>query len=86
MESLQQRRSEFIAHASTYHRFMLGVKWAAIHLATIIVFLTVWFCSPGGFWGGLVSGAVVFAACTFAMKAFLAHSTETDPPGLPPPA
>ena len=68
------------AHAESYHRFMLGLKWLVIHLATTIVFLVVWFATPGGFLGGLVAAAVVLSASVFAMTHGLAHSTERDNP------
>jgi hypothetical protein len=68
--------AEILNHAATYHRFMLGVKWVAIHLATVIVFLVLWFGTDAGFLAGLVGGALVFAAGVIAMRHGLAHSTE----------
>jgi hypothetical protein len=73
-------------HADSYHRFMLGLKWTVVHLASLMVLLTVWFATPAGFLSGLVAGAVVYAGGIFAMRRFLAHSTERDNPGaLEPP-
>jgi small-conductance mechanosensitive channel len=80
---LSTKDTEFLTHAQTYHRFTLGVKWVVIHLATIIVFATVWFATPGGFLGGLFVGAVVLALGVWAMNHGLAHSTERDNPGSP---
>lgn len=68
--------AEDLTHGRTYHRFMLMVKWAAIHLAVVMVFLTVWFATPGGFMGGLVSAVIVAALGIYAMRHGLAHSTE----------
>lgn len=67
-------------HAMSYHRFMLGLKWTAIHLATVIFFLALWFCTPAGFLGALIAALVVFAVAVFAMTHGLAHSTESDNP------
>ena len=67
---------EAFDHAGAYHRFMLGVKWVAIHLATVIVFLVLWFGTDAGFLAGLIGGAVVFAGGVIAMRSGLAHSTE----------
>jgi len=68
-------------HAGTYHRFMLGLKWTAIVLATLIVFFTLWFATPAGFVWGLLAGLVVLAGGIYAMNRWLAHSTERDNPG-----
>jgi hypothetical protein len=71
---------ELARHAETYHRFMLGVKWVAISLASTMVFLTLWFATPAGFWSGLLGGVIVFGVGVYAMNQFLAHSTEDDNP------
>jgi len=44
---------------STFHLFVGMTKWGSLHLATLLLFLVVWFCTDGGFVGGLVSAAVV---------------------------
>ena len=77
------RDAEFAVHATTYHRFMLGVKWAAIHLASLIVFLVLWFATPAGFIGGLITGAVVYGVGVWVMNHGLNHSTERDNPPAP---
>jgi hypothetical protein len=71
---------ELARHAETYHRFMLGVKWVAIHLAALMVFLTLWFATPAGFAWGLIGGLLVVGVGVFAMSHGLAHSTEDDNP------
>ncbi len=71
---------EIEVHAETYHRFMLGVKWMAIHLAVLLVFLVLWFCTSAGFLWALIAGAIVFGAGAYAMTHGLAHSTEKDNP------
>ena len=72
--------SDLKRHATTYHRFMLGVKWTAIHFAAIITFLTMWFASSAGFFGGLAAGVVVLAVGIYAMANGLGHSSESDNP------
>ena len=74
-------REAIIAHAMSYHRFMLGLKWTVVHLATLIAFFVVWFATPAGFLWGLITGAAVYAGGVFAMTRWLAHSTERDNPG-----
>ena len=72
---------ELAVHAATYHHFMLGVKWAAITLASILVFLVVGFATPAGAFSGLVGGVIIFAIGTYAMNHGLAHSSENDESG-----
>ncbi|HEX7760307.1 MAG TPA: hypothetical protein VF459_12445 [Caulobacteraceae bacterium] len=67
-------------HAGAYHRFMLGLKWVVLTLASTIVLLTLWFATPAGFAGGLVTAVVLFALGVFAMNHGLAHSSESDNP------
>ncbi|HLY81036.1 MAG TPA: aa3-type cytochrome c oxidase subunit IV [Caulobacteraceae bacterium] len=69
---------EALAHATTYHRFMLGLKWVCISIATVIVMLVSWFATPAGFWGGVFIAAIVFIIAAWAMGRFLSHSTEED--------
>ncbi len=76
MTSDLEPQAEILNHAATYHRFMLGVKWVAISLATVIVFLVLSFSTDAGFLAGLIGGAVVFAGGVIAMRHGLAHSTE----------
>ena len=59
---------EISVHAETYHRFMLGVKWMAIHLAVILVFLVLWFCTSAGFFAALIGALLVLAAGVFIMR------------------
>lgn len=70
--------NELQRHASTYHGFMLGMKWVVIHLAVIITLLVLWFATPVGFVGAVVGAAIVLAAAIWAMNRFLAHSTESE--------
>lgn len=70
--------AELAVHAATYHHFMLGVKWAAICMASILVFLVVGFATPAGVFSGLIGGVIVFAIGTYAMNHGLAHSTEGE--------
>jgi membrane protein implicated in regulation of membrane protease activity len=70
--------AEWQRHARTYHGFTLAVKWFCIHLATLITLLVVWFATPAGFVGAVVTAAIVYAVAIWAMNRFLAHSTEND--------
>ncbi|HKT53110.1 MAG TPA: aa3-type cytochrome c oxidase subunit IV [Caulobacteraceae bacterium] len=78
--------NEFEAHARTYHRFSLAVKWFVIHFAVISVFLTLWFATPAGLGWALIAAIVVGAVAIWAMRHGLARSSEREvqPPSGPP--
>ncbi len=73
----------FATHATSYHRFMLGLKWVAITIGSLLVGLTLWFCTNAGFIAGAFCALVVFALGAVAMNNGLQHSTEQDNPGGP---
>lgn len=56
-----------IAHEKTYHAFSVLLRWSMLGLAASISGLTVWFATPGGFWGGLFTFAIVWVAGYYGM-------------------
>ncbi|HEY3889549.1 MAG TPA: hypothetical protein VGL73_13305 [Caulobacteraceae bacterium] len=74
----QTSDAEFAVHAAYYHRFMLGVKWFAIHFAALAAFLTLWFATSAGFLTALIVGVAIFAVGVFAMTHGMAHSSESE--------
>jgi hypothetical protein len=75
-DSIEPRQdADLIAHERTYHAFNVLLRWCMVALASSILFLTLWFASPAGFFGGLVTGVVVFAAGYF----FLVREEEREP-------
>lgn len=70
--------ADLVYHETTYHRFMLAVKWFAIHLGALIAFLALWFCTPAGFWAGLIAGLIIFGVGFYAMTHGLNHSSEVS--------
>ena len=44
---------------ATYELVMNLTKWGSLATAVTLVFLTLWFCTPAGFMGGLASAVVV---------------------------
>jgi thiamine transporter ThiT len=47
---------------ATYHAVMGMTKWGSLALVVAILMLTLWFCTPAGFFGGLIPGLVVLVA------------------------
>jgi hypothetical protein len=43
----------------TFHLVMNITKWGSLTLASLLLFLVLWFCTPAGFVSGLISGGVV---------------------------
>jgi hypothetical protein len=69
-------------HASDYHRgemeigeqvatyslFMGLTKWGSLAIAAMLLLLTVWFCTSGGFMGGFVSALVLTVIGVLALR------------------
>ena len=45
--------------ASTYAAFGEMSKWGSLATAVGVLMLTLWFCTPAGFFGGLIPGVVL---------------------------
>ena len=46
---------------STFNLVMGMTKWGSLILASFLLFIVLWFCTPAGFLSGLVSGVVLLA-------------------------
>ena len=44
---------------STFHLVMGITKWGSVVLASLLLFLVLWFCTGAGFMAGLISGGIV---------------------------
>lgn len=66
------------AHGRTFHGFTLAVKVFCAHIATILTFLVISFCTPAGWGWGIVAAIVVAAVAVYALTHGLAHSTEEE--------
>ena len=65
--------AELLAHERTYHLFNMLVRWSMVLLASTIAFLTLWFATPAGFWGGLVTGLILFVLGYLGLVRHEAH-------------
>lgn len=57
-----EKQAVLIAHEKTYHGFAVLLRWCMLGLAASISALTVWFATPGGLWGGLITFLAVWVA------------------------
>jgi hypothetical protein len=53
---------------ATFHHVLVATKWATLHLAVLILFLTLWFCTGAGFFNALVAAVVLTAVGIFALR------------------
>jgi thiamine transporter ThiT len=54
---------------STFDKFMGLTKWSSLGIAGLLLFLTVWFGTDAGFFGGFIAGAVLMVLGFFFLKA-----------------
>ncbi len=47
---------------STYNAMMALTKWGSLALAVALTMLVLWFCTPAGFFGGLIPGVILLVA------------------------
>lgn len=52
---------------ATFKLFVGMTKWGSLYLAALLLWLTIWFCTPGGFLAGLITAVVVVAIGTFVL-------------------
>jgi hypothetical protein len=50
---------EIVEHEKTFDGFIKMTKWGSLYLAVLLVLLTLWFCTPAGFFGAAISAVVL---------------------------
>jgi thiamine transporter ThiT len=45
--------------AATYAAFGGLTKWGSLAISVLLLMITLWFCTPAGFLGGLIPGVVL---------------------------
>jgi hypothetical protein len=50
---------EIQEQVSTFHLVMGITKWGSVVLASLLLFLVLWFCTHTGFVGSFITGAIV---------------------------
>lgn len=54
-------------HEKTYEGFLKMTKWGSLYLAALLVLLVLWFCTPAGFLGAVVSAVVLVVIGTLVL-------------------
>ena len=55
-------------HEKTYEGFLKMTKWGSLYLAALVLLLTLWFCTPAGFFGAVFAAAVVLIIGTLVLR------------------
>jgi hypothetical protein len=59
---------EIQEHEKTFSGFLKMTKWGSLYMAALLLLLTLWFCTPAGFLGAVVSAAVVLIVGTLVLS------------------
>jgi hypothetical protein len=57
------QRGEMDIHeqSATFEAFGKMTKWGSLAIASLLLTITLWFCTPAGFIGGVIPGVVLAA-------------------------
>ncbi len=55
-------------HTQTFSGFIKLSKWGSLYIAAAILLLTLWFCTPAGFIGAIVSAVVMVVIGTLVLS------------------
>jgi hypothetical protein len=55
-------------HEKTYDGFLKMTKWGSLYLAALVLFLTLWFCTPAGFIGSAITALVLVGIGTLVLS------------------
>lgn len=55
-------------HEQTFDGFMKLTKWGSLYMAAGLLLLTLWFCTPAGFFGAVIATVVVVVLGTLVLS------------------
>jgi hypothetical protein len=55
-----EQTTDVVMHERTYHAFSILIRWSMLLIGNAILWLTLWFASPAGFWGSTFISLVTF--------------------------
>jgi hypothetical protein len=53
---------------STFALFNNMTKWGSLYIGSLLLFLTLWFCTPAGFMGAAITAVVMIALGTLLLR------------------
>jgi hypothetical protein len=53
---------------ATYSGFLKLTKWGSLYLAALLLTLVLWFCTPTGFIGAIITGVVILVLGTLVLS------------------
>lgn len=70
MASEEYHRGDMDIHeqVATYNAVMALTKWGSLAVATAVLALVLWFCTPAGFIGGLIPSLAVLVIGIFVLR------------------
>ena len=58
----QRGTMEISEQVATWKLVQVLFSWGSLGIAVLLLMSTIWFCTPAGFFAGLIAGVVLFAA------------------------
>jgi hypothetical protein len=55
-------------HEQTFSGFMKLTKWGSLYMAAALLLLVLWFCTPTGFFGAVITAVVVTVLGTLVLS------------------
>ena len=69
LDTYEHGKMNAATQVADYKIFVNLTKWAALHLAVLILLLVLWFCVGEGFIGALIPSVIVLALGIYFMRA-----------------
>jgi len=64
----QRGEMDIQEQVSTFQFFNTMSKWGSLFVGTLVLFLTLWFCTGAGFGGAAITAVVVVALGVFLLR------------------
>lgn len=61
-DDYQRGTMEISEQVATWKLVQVLFSWGSLGVAVLLLMATIWFCTPAGFFAGLIAGLVLFAA------------------------
>ena len=55
-------------HERTFSGFIKMTKWGSLYISAVLLWITMWFCTPSGFLAGFICAAVLVVLGTLVLS------------------